>query len=84
MQNKTDRFQLKPTKVDEKYQFNFHTFNPKVEGVLVLFSLVVLPLISIIFLNIFKKSLNLDSDKMGLIINILTLIFSTIGGIIFW
>lgn len=84
MFKKIANFQLKSTNVDQKYGFDFYRYNAKVEGIIVLLWIVILPLITLIFLNVFKKQLNINEEQIQLIISVSSIFFSTIGGLIFW
>ncbi|WFQ91594.1 hypothetical protein MFERI14815_00190 [Mycoplasma feriruminatoris] len=78
------KFSIKETNVDQKFPFDFKFYKPKIEGMIILFSLVVLPLITVIFLNVFKKQLNLSDDRIGLIFQLSSIVFTITGGLIFW
>ncbi|ADK70111.1 CPBP family intramembrane glutamic endopeptidase [Mycoplasma mycoides subsp. mycoides] len=78
------KFSIKDTNVDQIYPFDFKFYKPKIEGMIILLSLVILPLTAVIFLNVFKKELNITSDRIGLIFQISSLVFTIIGGLIFW
>ncbi|WP_347938402.1 CPBP family intramembrane glutamic endopeptidase [Mycoplasma feriruminatoris] len=78
------KFSIKETNVDQKFPFDFKFYKPKIEGMIILFSLVVLPLITVIFLNVFKKQLNLDYEKLERIFKLSSIVFTVTGGLIFW
>lgn len=78
------KFSIKDTNVDQAYPFDFKFYKPKIEGMIILFSLVILPLVTVIFLNVFKKELNITDSRIGLIFQISSIVFTIIGGLIFW
>ncbi|QVK05037.1 CPBP family intramembrane glutamic endopeptidase [Mycoplasma mycoides] len=78
------KFSIKDTNVDQAYPFDFKFYKPKIEGMIILFSLVILPLVTVIFLNIFKKELNITDSRIGLIFQLSSIVFTIIGGLIFW
>ncbi|QVK02636.1 CPBP family intramembrane glutamic endopeptidase [Mycoplasma mycoides] len=78
------KFSIKDTNVDQAYPFDFKFYKPKIEGMIILFSLVILPLVTVIFLNVFKKELNITDSRIGLIFQLSSIVFTIIGGLIFW
>ncbi|QVK05830.1 CPBP family intramembrane glutamic endopeptidase [Mycoplasma mycoides] len=78
------KFSIKDTNVDQAYPFDFKFYKPKIEGIIILFSLVILPLVTVIFLNVFKKELNITDSRIGLIFQLSSIVFTIIGGLIFW
>ncbi|ABC01575.1 CPBP family intramembrane glutamic endopeptidase [Mycoplasma capricolum] len=75
---------IKDISVDQQYPFDFKFYKPKVEGMIILFSLVILPLITVIFLNVFKTQLNITDERLGLIFQLSSILFTLVGAIIFW